>query len=910
MMKIRPLLCLIAVMLITSFFCMPITYADNSQTDVSYKADFLKAIGVLDNNLLMDEVVTRGIFAAYTAHLYGEIPESNEASLTYHDVSADDSYCSAISRLTQEGLLNGYIDGTFRAERPIKVTEATKVIVDMLGYKYVANIKGGYPTGYTIAALNLGLYKGLNLNQSYFYGEDFVKLLYNAIDVDVLLDNGIKMGDGETYVDMHKIEGRTVLTENLNMYRGKGTVEASPLINFKGVSINDKQIWLDGFAVNVPSSVYYDLVGCYVEYVYYQPDDDDQKELVYAKVENDTTLTLTKDTFMEIDGLKLTYSDDDNRNRKADLDTTVKFAYNGNIVGYSSSYFTNFKRGTINLIDSDADGDYDLVKIEDYKSFVIDSINEKKMIVESAKTAYDSKSLNINPDNYEIVVIIDADGKEIEFANIGVGDIISYYKNSSQDYLKVYVSKNVTDGTLDSISTDSGDSVYTISDKSYKLPGDYMGKTVKLGDSVKVYVDVFGYIADIRKSSDDGYISAFLISSSYEDKRFKENFYFKVKNAQNKVIILQASKYIKYNGEKKKVKDLPELLSANMDLGGGTQGVICYKLNENGLVEAIETNYGKANSYINENGRLRIAHSTYDDCRQSVGSSTEATAKSYYYSNMLDSKLVMDNNTVIFSIPNKIKLNEDSGLVEKDETPYSESQINVVSRSSLTDRTEYTAEAYVLYNDAPSAKAVILFASIENNIPLEENLATVVKYESILTENGDRERQLSVMVEGIERTFAFADNVSLWTDDGTGNPIKSVFDTYTIKPGDTFRYGTDIDGNIDKMEMIYTIKDGWIRGASAYNTEKLGANLAYGKVVANDGTYTRILMDNETQTGFMQDYYAIPQSHYTAVTILTITEKGCEITSGSISEATVGDYVINYRHLMAAVGFVVIKDLR
>ena len=145
----------------------------------------------------------------------------------------------------------------------------------------------------------------------------------------------------------------------------------------------------------------------------------------------------------------------------------------------------------------------------------------------------------------------------------------------------------------------------------------------------------------------------------------------------------------------------------------------------------------------------------------------------------------------------------------------------------MTDRTEYTAEAYVLYNDAPSAKAVILFASIENNIPLEENLATVVKYESILTENGDRERQLSVMVEGIERTFAFADNVSLWTDDGTGNPIKSVFDTYTIKPGDTFRYGTDIDGNIDKMEMIYTIKDGWIRGASAYNTEKLGANLAY-----------------------------------------------------------------------------------
>ena len=884
-MKKISLFCLIIVMIMTSVVCVP--FASATETEVvseSSEIKFLKAIGILDDELAMDTPVTRGVFAKYMARLLGEVPESTAAAQNYFDVTADADYCNGISLLTKVGLLNGYGDGTFLPERPVNLSEAAKVTVDLLGYKYIANINGGYPTGYAIAAQNLGLLRGLDTNQTYFYGEDLARLIYNAIDVDVLMENGVIKGDGESSVTMEKVEGRTILTEKLNMYKGEGVVYANAITNLNGASVNKRQLCIDTFAVTVDDLSYFDMVGCYVDYVYYQEDNSNEKVLVYAYTDEDSILTLTKETFLDISGLKVTYSDANGKVKKANLDTNVKFIYNGDVSGFDKSKFTtNFKVGTITLSDCNNNGSYDVVKVENYESFVVDSVNAIKMTVDEGMKV-GAKSLDLAADKYTVMQLLDSKGREVSFDSISQGNTVSYYKNAASSFLKVYLSKNIADGELKSIGTSGGNTTYQIGDISYTIPAGYTGETAQVGDIITAYLDVFGYIAGIKMGASDGYTAGFLLAGKYDLKGFNERYGFKIYNSQNKVITAYAEDRIDYNGVPTDIDVLPSSLP---------QGIICYKLDENGMVIAIETPTSDRTTY--EDGRLLTIFPK--------GSSS-------YYSRMFDSKYIFDDSSVIFKMPEQYD-SEGNQLFSE----YTESKINAITYNDMEDRTSHTIEAYTLSAEAPRLKAVIIYDNdISSVIPRGENLATVVSATSVLDENGMDVYQAIVMVEGVEKKLTLAETITEYKEtmvDGVAVGSTSTISRSALKAGDTFRYGTNSDGEIDKLEMVYTIADGWkYTWYDGQSVNEPNAQLAYGKVIVNDGMFTRIMFDDETYSGFVQDYYAIPQSHYSKVTVLTIGARGCTVTSGTIKDALPGDYVINYRNLMAAVGFVIIKDER
>ncbi len=878
MMKKISVLCLIVIMIMTSVVCIPFVYAtdDVAVTDSS-EVKFLKGIGILDDNLVMDMAVNRGVFATYIARLYGDVPASNAAAQLYFDVKDTDASCSAISLLTQVGLLNGYGDGTFRPERPVTLSEAAKVTVDILGYKYLANINGGYPTGYTIAAQNLGLLKGLDTTQTYFYGDDFAKLLYNAIDVDILKENGIIKKDGETSSNMEKIKGHTILTENLNLYSGKGVVYANTITNLNGASVNKDQIWIDNFAVTVNNAEYFDLVGCPIEYVYYQPEDSDEKTLIYAVLEENSVVTLNKETFLGIDGLKVTYSDENGKVKKSDLESNVKFVYNGDVVAYNSSYVTGFKTGAIKLIDNNKNGQYDVVKIENYTSFVADGVNATTKTVDEGMIV-NARSVCLNPDNYTVIQILNADGSEVPFESIVKGTVVSYFENNDKSYIKVYVSKDIADGTIASIGTDGGSAVYEIGGKKYMLPYGYTGDTAEAGDVVTAYLDVFGYIAGITKGIDDGFTAGFLLVGKYDQNGFNTRYGFKIVNSQNKTVTVYAEDKVDYNGVSTKIEDLPTTLP---------QGVICYKLNEEGAVVAIETSTDDRDNY--EDGRL------LELCYDSFT----------YYSGMFDSRMLVDSSTVLFSMPSKVN---DKG--EEVITEYKESDVNAITLGDIKDRDDYKIKAYILSKDAPRLKAVAIEGEVSSSIPRGENLATIVSSNVTLDEKGVDVYKATVLVEGIEKQLMLAENITEYKQNGS----TEVMNRSVLKPGDTFRYGTNSDGEIDKLEMIYTVDRGWLRGVDDVQgptgNQVSADSVDYGKVIANDGTYIRLLFDSEVYSGFAQEHYALPISHYSKVTVITIGGRGCTVTAGSIRDSAVGDYVINYRWDMAAVGYVIIKDQR
>lgn len=855
MMKRTALLLLAVIMVVSSVVCIPFAAGAEEILADSDEIRLLKGIGVLDDALDMRQPLTRGVYAEYTARLYGTVSPSTAASTVYLDVKADDSYCSAISLLTTYGLLNGCGDGNFHPERPITITEASKVLVDMLGYKYKANVYGGYPAGYNAAAQELGLFDGFDASQQYLYGKDFALMLYNALDVDIMTQNGIISQGGSTSLDFEKVKGRTILNENMDMYLEEGVIEANSVTNLTGVSVRNNQVVIDGTPFTVNDTQYRLMVGRYVEYVYYMPENSKERTLVYAYPKKGNEIALSKEDFISIDGFKIEYADGNGKIKKAKLSSDVDFVYNGRKTAFSQKLFNEFNVGEIRLIENTNDSDYDVVMIENYSSFVVDGINATQLVADDG--IEQKHSLSFEPAKYDTMDILNADGKDTSFDVIAKGTVVSYFVNDG--YLKAYITSDTADGKIDSIASPNGAKEYIIGGVKYKEPSVYTGDTADVGDEVTLYLDAFGYIADIKQGASDGATVGFLLQGKKIQKSMAVKYGFNIYTAQNKTIELYATERVEYNGVSTKIENMPDALP---------QSVICYRLNADGEVSSIETPVVREGA---DEGRLMTIL---------------PKQKAVYYSGMLDSKAVLGTSTVIFSVPE----------IEGDVT---ENMISTLIRSDLGDRKQHTLEGYALSASASRLKALLVYGGLSTSIPLDDNLATIANISHTLDEKDAEVFTIKVFVEGVAKEFGLADEI-----DGISSPSD-------FKVGDTFRYATNAEGKIHMIDMVYTVKDGWLPSTRHYYTDSEASaqtSVEYGKVIENDGDYIRLTFDDEPYTGFIQDYYALPISHYQGASVITLSPRGTVVTKGSLKDVVNGDYVINYRHLMSAVGFVVIKQ--
>lgn len=853
MIKKTGIFVLAFIMAFSSVVCIPFLASAEDTVAESEEVLLLKGIGILDDDLDMRQPVTRGMYANYVARLYGTATPSTAAAVAYTDVKADDTFCSAISLLTGAGLLNGCGDGTFKPEIPVTMTAAAKVLVDMLGYRYKANISGGYPIGYNVVAQELGLFKGIDPSQDYVYGNDFALLLYNAIDVDVLSQNGIISKDGDTSIDFEKVKGRTLLNKNLDMYLEEGVIEANSVTNLTDASLGKNQLIIDGSAFKSDNPQYWQMVGCYVEYVYYQPENSNERVLLYAVPEKDSVLTLSREDFISIDGLKIEYTAENGKTKKAVLSSKADFVYNGRVTSFNKSYFDNLKVGEIRLIENTNDSDYDVVMIENYSSFVVDGINVSQMRIDDGITQL--HSVSFDSANYDAAHIFDSSGNAVEFESITKGSVVSYFVNGR--YLKAYVSKRSDTGTIEAVNTANDEKEYILNGTAYTEPSGYAGKTAEAGDYVTIYVDAFGYVADIKEGVSSDFVAGFMLQGKRIEKSMSTAYGFNIYTLQDKTVELYAADRIDYNGVSTKIEDMPAELP---------QSAVCYKLNADGKISALKTPVERENY---EDGGLFTLYSK---------------TKSYKYGYMLDSKVCWDQTTAMFSVPD----------IEGDIT---EKMISTMTVSDMSDRTYYTVDAYGLSADDSRLKVLLVYGGSSVSIPKGENLATIVSLSHTLDENDAEVYSTSVLVEGVAKEFVI------------DNDVEGIASPADFKPGDSFRYGTNAEGKIHMVDMVYTANDGWLSENPQYYPVDGNKDvvLDYGKVIDNDGTYIRLSFDDTPYTGVIQDYYAMPMGHYTAVTVVTVGARGCTVTKGKIQDAAVGDYIINYRNIMAAVGCVLIK---
>lgn len=129
--------------------------------------------------------VTRAEMAKMLVLMLGLTP--SDAVVNFSDVPSEHWAHRFISRAAAFGIVNGMGDGTFLPDEHITYQQAIKMIVCALGYGVVAERNGGYPHGYTITGVNLGLAPDEASVAEVADKGEIIVMLQKALDVPIMV---------------------------------------------------------------------------------------------------------------------------------------------------------------------------------------------------------------------------------------------------------------------------------------------------------------------------------------------------------------------------------------------------------------------------------------------------------------------------------------------------------------------------------------------------------------------------------------------------------------------------------------------------------------------------------------------------------------------------------------------------
>ncbi|WP_183108714.1 S-layer homology domain-containing protein [Thermohalobacter berrensis] len=149
------------LLILLLIFTSTVLAVENAQQLES--AEKLLALGIVtgyeDGSLKLENLITRAEFTALIVRLLPKQYdiESYEKDTIFSDVTKEHWASKYINIAVEEGLLNGYGDGTFKPDRKISYDEVLAVLVRILGYDKSLDKDKEWPLNYIDKATELGI---------------------------------------------------------------------------------------------------------------------------------------------------------------------------------------------------------------------------------------------------------------------------------------------------------------------------------------------------------------------------------------------------------------------------------------------------------------------------------------------------------------------------------------------------------------------------------------------------------------------------------------------------------------------------------------------------------------------------------------------------------------------------------
>jgi hypothetical protein len=838
---------------------MLFTMSSFAFTDVAEDASYLEAVTMLsklgiingyeDGTFLPDNTITRAEAAKVLvcALNAAEQAEGMAEDNIFTDVPGSHWAAGYVNYASNFGIIAGRGNGIFDPEAPVTYEEIVKMVVAMLGYTPVANVKGGYPTGYLYVANNmLKITKGATgVTGDAAKRWVVARLLFNALEAKIMEQDVWSASDPEyvqgdqtllkDYLEVTKIEGivtetfysaATVDKEDQEVEITTTTIDG---YSYKNYDDKDSDYIFD----TVPGDAYtFEANGTGAENYFgytitaYVRDfeEDDELVAVAPKGNKNATLEIAFDEF-EADSWKDNKStyytfeyyeslDDEEpvvaKVRKEVVEKEVEdafYALNGE-VGDISSFISDIAGvygedcdvdGNVRLLDNDGNGIYDFIFVEETtEEIAVKSINEKNYKV-TGKTG--TASMVLDPESDDYYVAFYKDGAVASFEDIAEDDILTIVELYDGNVKKVYISSETVEGRVTSTTKD-----YKIAGAIYSKSNEYSA-TISKGDEGTFFLNYNGKIAYAEAEKVSGGNYAFVLDVNTREPIFGTPIYtVLMMNEKGEWIQAElAAKVSFYTFDGTEfVKETIEIEDEMADIETASAGWFTATLDdyyELGLGEDLEAN--RVIKYaLNSAGEIAsITIPTAEDAEEEDFRIAAELDENEYNAerNRLVGKTGVAENAVVFAVD--VESNDLADVSKKKE-------VSIASASLFKDEEVYSGLAF---DDVDDAFNCLVVTSSEASIA--EDAALLVVDEIYEEENDEEEAYLVITgyMNGEEvtlETVADTDLASAFTVvDLEGNEVADFYENYDAEDyteGAVLEVALDDAGLVTDIKVVYT----------------------------------------------------------------------------------------------------------
>ena len=523
--KVIALIAVFAMMVSTVAFAA--TFGDVKEGDNYYEAiETLNKLGILtgddeNNDGVMEyrpnDSITRAEITVIVARIQGQTGAVAQADTVFTDVPSTYWASGYIASATNQGIINGYGDGTFGPDDKVLYEDVIKMLMETLGYKPYAQNNGGYPTGYILAAQRQSVLKNVvgGAEGTEATRGQVAQMTYNAIDTP-LMERYVYGGeaqyviwDGESWSPR-----KTLMNQALGINKLKGVVTENEVTALDAAVQIDtdatQQIKLyveDNYLGSNDTNSDYEVDSVYPFYtgdtnaadylgydvVLYAQDNKNETDTILSITEatgknSKVEFTLDKFNSYDADTNNLSYmkNDTDKSATKLKLQTTSNrvnysdspaiiyngIAYSGTLESLFGSYEGDesgliYKdsaySGKVTVLDNDDTSGYDVIFVDVAVGAVVDELSSRGVLT-FKNSVGDRNHMNsvskveFDSSNTDMYINLTKDGKPYDYTALKAWDVLSIVANNGDaqsDYYDIKVLDNTNTAITGSVSRTS-----------------------------------------------------------------------------------------------------------------------------------------------------------------------------------------------------------------------------------------------------------------------------------------------------------------------------------------------------------------------------------------------------------------------------------------------------------------------
>lgn len=393
-------------------------------------------------DLRLDDKLMRSEYTALIMRMmgYDDLVQNYAGNSLFEDVKEEHWARGYIQLAADLNLINGVGNKRFEPDREVNFNEALKIMVCALGYGPLAEKTGGFPGGYTKQAAKLGLLEKLS-GSTVFLREDVCQLIINSLTVDIMDDLGtVRSGDDvlSRYLDIQVLKGFVTGTEGV----------------YDKKEIKSGYIEIEGVEYELRSIPEEELYGCELKFYLYSKDGDNKTIYYYKVIENESRMELDEEDILNTTTLEnLNYLDENDDEEAAQLAENTVIYYNGKKVGSAQKNKAILmpEEGSVILCDKEEDGVYDLVIVYDYRTVVVNYVNDSMI--------YDIYDNHVDLDKADSISVMRS-GENIDVSELKPQDVISVAESLDGKRISIIADFEIAEGYIAQTTEEDDDIIY------------------------------------------------------------------------------------------------------------------------------------------------------------------------------------------------------------------------------------------------------------------------------------------------------------------------------------------------------------------------------------------------------------------------------------------------------------------